>query len=234
MEITQRNEKGQFNKGITHDRKWKPVVGTIFGSLKVISDKIEYTSDNKVKYNVQCNCGKELFVRAYFLENGRQKYCRECSQRNAVYTHDNRANFLNKTHSGYKNITKTVYSYLKRNAIRRDITWDSNITIEFLWDLYIKQNGLCALSGFPIQFTEKRKMSNINWDFMTASLDRIDSSKPYSVENIQWVHKHVNKMKNNFDQTYFIDLCKNIYLYTNGNTEPSFTRSCEEGAETSG
>jgi hypothetical protein len=38
----------------------------------------------------------------------------------------------------------------------------------------------------------------------------IDSYKGYIEGNIQWVDKHVNKMKNEFDQDYFIEICKKI------------------------
>ncbi len=49
----------------------------------------------------------------------------------------------------------------------------------------------------------------------TASLDRIDSSKGYTKDNIQWVHKHVNLMKHKFDQKYFVDICKLIANHEN-------------------
>jgi hypothetical protein len=38
--------------------------------------------------------------------------------------------------------------------------------------------------------------------------DRIDSSKGYVVGNIQWVHKHINKMKNKYPQDHFIEMCR--------------------------
>ena len=41
----------------------------------------------------------------------------------------------------------------------------------------------------------------------TASLDRIDSSQPYVVTNIQWVHKDVNLMKMDLDEDWFVALC---------------------------
>ncbi len=43
---------------------------------------------------------------------------------------------------------------------------------------------------------------------MTASLDRIDSTKGYTLDNIQWIHKDLNKMKMNFANDYFIKTCK--------------------------
>ena len=44
----------------------------------------------------------------------------------------------------------------------------------------------------------------------TASLDRIDSSKGYTIDNIQWLHKDINKMKWDFSQEKFLELCKKI------------------------
>jgi len=46
----------------------------------------------------------------------------------------------------------------------------------------------------------------------TASLDRIDSTKNYTIDNIQWVHKDVNKMKMDFSQEYFIEMCRLVTL----------------------
>lgn len=44
----------------------------------------------------------------------------------------------------------------------------------------------------------------------TASLDRIDSSSGYGLENIQWLHKDINIMKNVHSQDYFLSLCKKV------------------------
>ncbi len=45
---------------------------------------------------------------------------------------------------------------------------------------------------------------------VSASIDRIDSSKEYTIDNVQLVHKDVNLMKNHFNQDYFINMCKMI------------------------
>jgi hypothetical protein len=47
----------------------------------------------------------------------------------------------------------------------------------------------------------------------TASLDRIDSSKGYTIDNVQWVHKTVNLMKRELNQQDFIDICNKISYY---------------------
>jgi len=49
-----------------------------------------------------------------------------------------------------------------------------------------------------------------------ASLDRIDNSKGYHLNNVQWVHKDVNRMKWIFEQDYFIKLCNKVSEYNGG------------------
>ena len=46
-------------------------------------------------------------------------------------------------------------------------------------------------------------------------LDRIDSSKDYTLDNIQWVHKDINFMKRSLSQEAFLDLCLKICLHNN-------------------
>lgn len=61
------------------------------------------------------------------------------------------------------------------------------------WEI---QEGKCALSGAPLQ-------SEGNSPY-TASLDRIDSSKGYTADNIQWICWIVNKMKMDWSQDEFL------------------------------
>ena len=99
-------------------------------------------------------------------------------------------------------------SHVKRSASgekgnRKPV--ELSITKENAWNLFLKQNRRCALSGLELTFPKVSK--DKSW---TASLDRIDSSKGYIEGNVQWVHKDVNIMKNKFDNKYFINICKLI------------------------
>lgn len=85
------------------------------------------------------------------------------------------------------------------------------ITKEYAWELFLKQNKQCALSGLPLVISGN---SSTN----TASIDRIDSSRGYEEGNIQWVHKHVNFMKRTYTQDYFIFICSLIAKKAAGNT----------------
>ena len=53
------------------------------------------------------------------------------------------------------------------------------------------------------QETIEIKFKKRHNDSKTASLDRIDSSKGYTEDNIQWVHKDVNQMKMDLPEQRF-------------------------------
>lgn len=89
----------------------------------------------------------------------------------------------------------------QKGGISRGYLW--TITVENIWKLYEDQGGVCALSGVPIKWADKGLTA-------TVSIDRIDSSEGYILENVQLVHKDVNFMKQQFDQEYFINMCKAI------------------------
>ncbi len=93
------------------------------------------------------------------------------------------------------------YARLKRVAKLRNIKF--TITDKEMWKLLTNQERKCALSGLSIVFKNARHK--------TASLDRIDSKKGYTIDNVQWVHKDINRMKSSLKQNYFIKLCKLIY-----------------------
>lgn len=74
-----------------------------------------------------------------------------------------------------------------------------NITETDLFDLWGKQEGLCAYTKLPMLATSNQ--------FNTVSLDRIDSSIGYVVGNIQLVCTAINKMKQEYSEELFIKLC---------------------------
>ena len=63
------------------NRKHIPELGKQYGNFTVISEEIGRSNDQKILFKVRCSCGKEQFVRAYFLESGRQSCCKECRSR---------------------------------------------------------------------------------------------------------------------------------------------------------
>jgi hypothetical protein len=98
---------------------------------------------------------------------------------------------------------------MRTGAKKRRLKFDGiGLSKQWLFSLYLKQNKKCALTGLSIAFAE----TNIGHDKgeSSASLDRIDSSMGYVQENVQWVHKDVNMMKQGFSEDYFKSICKAI------------------------
>jgi len=104
---------------------------------------------------------------------------------------------------GCEGISGTYMYSIKENAKIRNLEF--SVTLKYLWEVYLRQSKKCALTGLPIQFSSKSNSFD-----GTASLDRIDSSRGYVQDNVQWIHKDVNQMKWNFDQCNFIHYCRLI------------------------
>ena len=171
-------------------------LGKTFGQLTVV-DITDPQNSNKVICD--CSCGKKnISVHLYRLVGGRIKSC-GC----------NKDRYLNMTgkhnvlYTGYEELSGRHWGTIKRQAKERGISIE--IDIKYAWELYVKQNKKCALSGIPIGFAKAHEKLK-----ETASLDRIDSSKGYVEGNVQWLHKHINMMKGSYDQNYFISLCEII------------------------
>lgn len=101
----------------------------------------------------------------------------------------------------YKSLTGLYWSGLKCGAKSRNLEF--SIDIKETYELLEKQNFKCSLSGVDIKLGK-------NKDTKTASLDRIDSKNGYTKDNIQWVHKIVNKIKQNIPEKEFIEWCNLI------------------------
>lgn len=99
---------------------------------------------------------------------------------------------------GYGTITGKWFNRFKSNAINRNIAF--NVTIEEIWSLYQKQQGCCHITGLPI-FFKKGVVHILHPD--TASLDRIDNTKDYSLSNIMITHKDINVMRNKYHLDQF-------------------------------
>ena len=75
------------------------------------------------------------------------------------------------------------------------------------------------------------KNNSVDWSVVTASLDRIDSSKGYQPGNVWWVHKRVNRLKNDFSMDELLYWSRAI-VRQHGNPEPSRGGDTSEGATT--
>lgn len=122
-------------------------------------------------------------------------------------------------YKGYYDLSGKYWYDIQYRANKKNINFSRDLTIEYAWDLFIKQNKKCALSGLDIALYPDIKTRN------TASLDRIDSLKGYEIDNIQWLHKKINNLKCNFTNKETVDLCRKIFindLYSNRQNWPEY------------
>jgi hypothetical protein len=195
----------QCERDYTNNRNWttgkfkkrtnKPkhnIVGNKINSLTII-DNSEVINGTRFCL-CRCDCGKIIKTREAALLTKKTKSC-GCLQ--------HLKGEKNKRWKGHMGIGMTYWNQVKNSAKNRKIDFD--ITIEEAWNLFINQNKKCAISGVDIELCQ----SYIDYTSgkMTASIDRIDSSIGYKKDNIQWVHKDVNKIKTDFNQEKFITWC---------------------------
>jgi hypothetical protein len=75
----------------------------------------------------------------------------------------------------------------------------SNLTVDYLVQLFEKQEGKCYYSGEKIFFGLGREHAEPK----SASLDRLDPKKGYTIDNVVWCSYRVNTMKGNLNITEF-------------------------------
>ena len=156
-------------------------------------------------------CGCEIIYlnyKSYHSAKTRNSVCKSCRTRIANASEKRNSKMQN--NPAWKGYREIPYSWFSKYFERSNKKKVGNITINDVYDLWIKQNKRCALSGVELDFVKTEKG-------ISASIDRIDSKGNYTIENIQLVHKDINLMKNAFDQVYFIDLCKKVVDETEGN-----------------
>jgi hypothetical protein len=144
----------------------------------------------------RCQCGTTKPVQAQTLLNGTSRKCVKCGQQPVPYSEE---------------LSECVWNKIVRSASKRSI--EMQITKQQAFCIFVRQGRKCALTGLDIHLpengTEERHLA------YTASLDRIDSKKDYTTDNVQWVHKHINRMKNVFEQEYFVQMCRLVAGKTN-------------------
>lgn len=176
-------------------------VGDKVGFLTI--DGFEKGENSKNYILCTCDCGKKVRrYKNYMIKAGPQQSCGCMRQINHMGT-------SSKNFRGMGDISMSFFQRMLHGAKHRDIEFQLNI--EYVWDLFLKQNRKCSYTEEILKFHTQRQ-NELGLE-TTASLDRIDSSKGYFEGNVQWVHKHINAMKNDKTHDEFVQLCTKIYNY---------------------
>lgn len=171
------------------------LTGKRFNNLTVI-EEVEKSRSGRVTWLCKCDCGNTCYLTSHHLTRtkGAVKSC-GCLQ---ITTGSKHVQW-----KGHGDISGNFWSSRIQRSEKKRAKIECSITIEYAWELFLKQDRKCALTGLPLKFPTSGSDRSGN-----ISMDRIDSSKGYIEGNVQWVHKDINKMKNSYSQEYFIKMCK--------------------------
>lgn len=149
-----------------------------------------------------CDCGKTVITTSSRLRIGTASSC-------GCYRDEQR---YNATYKGGKYISGNEFSSYKTNANKRKFKFI--ITVQDIENQYEKQNKKCRFTGEKLIFnTTHNNGKNGKIIRGNASIDRIDSKKGYTPDNIQIVHKDINIAKSDKSDEEFIEMCRKIIDY---------------------
>lgn len=149
-----------------------------------------------------------------FMPSSRHKSCPICRHKKAKHPCENCGILIGRKYKLCNECQRKLHPHLwkdefssykefVRRAKRRNMM--TNITVEELKAQMESQNFICPYSGVTLILPVQTHANN---NMFTASLNRIDSNKPYTADNIQFVSIAMNYMKQCMTHDETIELCK--------------------------
>lgn len=151
-------------------------------------------SSNKVQTCTGCGKVQPLNQKYFSKEHGKfRTICRNCVNAHNKEQYNNR----------YDTLPGVLYLRCKKareRAHSKNMKFD--LTPEFLMDLWNVQDGKCFYSGLEMTYDRN--------DLYTVSVDRVDSNKGYTQDNVVLCCWSVNSMKNSYSTDEFLFLCNSV------------------------
>jgi hypothetical protein len=168
-----------------------------FGKLTAVELLEKKDCYGRRRWRCMCECGGEKISTANLLKSGNVKSC-GCLKVNCIEAMK-RATSL-EPRDAYLN---NMYSQSRYRSSQRNIKFE--LTIE-------QFANICKEKCYYCGEYDSRVHHKVSGDIVVevVGVDRIDSNKGYTKDNIQWVHKRVQQMKWNISQDQFIEWCKII------------------------
>ena len=156
------------------------MIGNRFGQFIVLSEHGK-AKDGHTQYLCRCECGTEKIIAGNLLVTGKTKSC-GCSRRTGSVKH-------------------MIYHAVQRHTENRNLCFE--LTEQQVMDIVFCNCFYCGCEGSN---TIRNTYEEIKWN----GLDRIDSSKGYTIDNVVPCCKYCNQAKNNLTQDEFYDWIKRV------------------------
>lgn len=142
--------------------------------------------------------------------NHKSNYCTECANEisrirtQKKYSSNDLDFYLGRLQAGLKS---RVIGNKSKGKYDQEIF---DITKEGLYQLYNQQNGICILSGIKMTYSSGNGLLHEN-----ISIDKINPSQDYTMNNIQLVCYIANAMKSNLTIEQMVKYCKAVIEWQN-------------------
>ena len=199
--------------------KTLPLTRNYFKRLKTPQGEVGYhltckQCEDDARKNRECRdgklhchgCGEYKDKEEFSLRGGsdpirdnRRTLCKDC------YT--KRQKERNKSLSDDKKLAKCLrWRWLgARDRSTRHPDVEFSITLEDIQDLWVSQDGTCALSGIKMTYELQNGRTPTN-----VSIDKIDHTKGYVTGNVQLVCMACNQIKSDLSEEDMYQFCKKI------------------------
>lgn len=121
--------------------------------------------------------------------------CRTCADKMKLIT----LNYRKTKEGALKELIKSARSRAKQKSMAFDLDYD------WLCGLFDSQGGKCKVTGLPLDFETNSDYNKINP--RAPSLDRIDTNRGYTKENVRLVCAQVNLAINWWGIEKFYEMC---------------------------
>ena len=148
------------------------------------------------------------------LKKGRDRFfcSRTCAAVKNNEENPREGNVANLVANNRKDEFTPFKCYVNRGNYRgaRGKKYGCNLTVEFLKDLWDKQEGICPLTGWQLILANNTAKAFEDANPRNASLDRIDNSIGYMQGNVRFISVMANYARQTYTDDQVIEFCKAV------------------------
>lgn len=186
------------------------IIGEVFGRLTVIEfyeSRLVKNGKKQIKkrfYKAKCICGNEVIVQGNNLVHGKTRSC-GCLAKELKIERNNKKRLPNN-----KSLWNLAFHNHKKAANARNI--NNFLTFEEFKEICSQNCYYCGES--PV----KKTHPNLHGEIFKNGIDRIDSKKDYSIDNVRPCCSKCNYMKLDLSETEFFEQITKIFNKLNNET----------------